>query len=71
MRVKAGLDESQLESRPLEVAVYLRGILGDLGYSFVEKLMVHEISVAFDVNLKKGISFEEAVYEARKKFFAG
>ena len=67
---KFRLDSSQFESRPLEVADDLHKILGDVGYSFIRKLIVREISKSFNISFREGISLPQAVSEARKKFLA-
>jgi hypothetical protein len=65
-----GLPSNQFQSRPLEVADGLHKILGDVGYSFVEKIILREIYKSFDLHLRNGTSLPEAVAEARKKFLS-
>jgi len=65
-----GLESSQFRSRPLEVANCLHKILGDVGYSFIEKLIIREINATFNLQLRSGTSLTEAVSEAQKKFLS-
>ncbi len=65
-----GLEPKQLRSRPLDVAEYLHEILGDVGYSFFEKLIIKEIKTVFNFSLRDGVSFGEVVAEARRKFLS-
>ena len=68
METVYGLKATEFRSKPLDVAENLHKILGDVGYSFLEKLMLHEIKSTFKVPLRDGIHLPEAVAEARKKF---
>ncbi len=68
--IKLKLDPKQLSSKSLEVAESLHTILGNQGYTFVEGLIIREIKVTFDIPLKDGSSFAQAVSEARQKFLS-
>ena len=67
---KFRLTHAELQSRPLDTAEYLHRILGDAGYSFIEKLIVREIRISFGITMRNGISLSEAVTEARKNFLS-
>jgi hypothetical protein len=67
---KFHLNSTQFESRPLEVVDCLHKILGDVGYSFIQRLIVREIGRSFKMTLREGISLPEAVFEARKIFLS-
>ncbi len=63
-----GLQPNQLQSRPFELLEYLQKILGQAGYSFIEKLVIREIKTYFNLNPRDGITLSEAISEARTKF---
>lgn len=65
---KASVSPSEIQFRPLELTGGMREILGEAGYSFIERLIIREISSSFNLSLRGGICFSEAVSEARKKF---
>ncbi|HYB04606.1 MAG TPA: hypothetical protein VED17_09090 [Nitrososphaerales archaeon] len=67
---KLNLDAKQFPTRPLDVAESLHKILGDSGYVFIERLMIREIKVTFDLHLKEGMSFSQVVSHAREKFLS-
>lgn len=67
---KYGLESSEFESRPAELAERLHALLGDVGYSFVEKLIIREVCSTFGLAPKDGMRLSEAISEARKKYLA-
>jgi hypothetical protein len=67
---KLHLDAKQFPSRPLEVAEGLHTILGDSGYSFMERLIIREIKTTFNLHLKDGMPLSQVVSEAREKFLS-
>jgi hypothetical protein len=63
------LEFCRLQSNPLEITQYIRKILGESGYLFIERLIVQDIARSFGLkNLRSGSSLEEAILEARKNF---
>ena len=66
---ESGLKSDELKSRPFTVIRYLQTILGDVGYSFVEKPIIHEIKSTFKLELRDGLTIFEAINVAHEKFF--
>jgi hypothetical protein len=67
---KLKLDVSQFPSRPLGVAESLHEILGNAGYSFMEKLIIREIKATFNLHLQEGMPLTQVVSHAREKFLS-
>jgi hypothetical protein len=67
---KLNLDPKLFPAKPLAVAEGLHVILGDQGYSFIERLIIREIMKTFKLQVGDGISIAQAVSEARGKFLA-
>ena len=67
---KLNLDAKQFPTRPLEVAEDFHKILGDAGYSFIERLIIREIKATFNLHFKEGTSLAHVVSEAREKFLS-
>jgi hypothetical protein len=65
---KYGLDSAEFGSRPLEVANHLHDLLGDVGFSFIQKLIIREICTSFKLRPMDGVRLSEVVSEARKKY---
>jgi hypothetical protein len=68
--MKSGLKSDELQFKPLEVLKYLRLILGDVGYTFIEKLIVREIRMNFNLTPANVFDLQEVISQARKKFLA-
>jgi hypothetical protein len=61
------LSREQIATKPKEVIEYLRLILGATGSTFVEKLIVREITMMFGLEFGS-VSLNSVINEARKKF---
>ncbi len=65
---KYKLPMEQIVVKPDEVIEHLQQILGPTGSSFVQKLIIREISNAFGLEFRAGVSLPDAIQQARTKF---
>ena len=70
MKERSNLTIDKFAARPLDVIQNLREILGVAGSSIVEKMIIREMNASFGTALSSGVSFPEAVQQARNAYLA-
>ena len=68
MKERSQLTIDKFASRPADLIENLREILGVTGAAIVEKMLLREIDSSFGMHLSPGLTFPEAVTEARRAF---
>jgi hypothetical protein len=68
IREKYGAEADTMEGRPLVIFELLESVLGSVGTSLVERLTVREIKRSFGIELRDGVTLDEAINQAKKKF---
>ena len=64
------LRPDEIHARPLEFIEHLHEILGDAGYSFIEKLIKREVKTEFHLTLEEAAPLQQVIAEARKQFLS-
>ena len=68
MEVKYKFPRQEFVTEPTLLLDHLKEILGPVGSSVMERLIVREIRTAFSLDFKSNLPISTVISEARKKF---